>query len=234
MKGHRMNKLWIGGVALLIAAHTAYAQDATKILQEVTKRFNAAKTVKGTIVMSAVAQGKPQSATISMIAKRPNLMSANMSSPASPMGAMRIVCDGKSMYVYMQKMNQYATQPAPSDFSKLMAMSGMDLSKLGDTSKATYKLIRKTTRNGKPVFEIQATPKNPTQQQKGSKTTLFIGQNDYIPVAVVASGPQNNGTITFKNFTYNAPVSASLFKWVPPKGAKLMQTGGGPGGGMRK
>lgn len=228
--------MMLGGLLLTAMPLCAQAQDAKAVMEKATNAMKSAKTYQATMVMT-MTMGKMGTMSMTMDTKMiPNKKMAMTYSGASGTGqmgqgaafvkGMRMVDDGKNMFMYMPAMKSYSKRP-----STMATMGSQDpvsmLTKMG----GSYKMLPASSVNGKPAYAIQVN----SPQMNGGKMIVFVDKatNRVSQVKMNMQNPQAGAmliTATVKNDKINEPIADSVFSFTPPPGAKEMEMPAGAGG----
>lgn len=253
-----------GRVAVLcavaaLAAGSASAQDGKAILKKMSSTMQetvaGASTYQSTMLMTT-SMGQMGSMTarmeIKMLPKRKMAMDMNpvgagtgMMAMGAAMAQMKMVDDGKNMWMYMVKMKQYMKQPSQvAKQTSPYGMSGMGMGINPSQMNGDAKLIGTENVAGKPAWVLQVSNFMPKGAKAGqnAKLVLYVDKASYhmkqmkmsmqIPVGQGQPPQQMNVTMVVEREVLNAPIPASTFVFAPPAGASEMK-GGMPGMGGR-
>lgn len=232
----------------IFAMPAAAGPTAAEILKRVQALADGAKTYQATIIVNTNA-GKQGTMSLRLDIKTSgNKGSLATSLVGQPIGelarravvsSMQIVDDGQSTWLYNAGAKTYARRPSNSGKNARSAIN--DMAKL--TKDSTLTLAAPERIGGKRVYVIQAIPKKAGLNQP-EKETLYIEQDTFhLRQKRVITRTRSGGTegptrvlttMLVQNERFNAPIPDSAFRFVPPAGAKEMETGGMMGGsGMR-
>jgi outer membrane lipoprotein-sorting protein len=232
------------GAALLSGL---FAQDAKALLKQSQQKYRQMQSMEATIELKAEMNQGGKTSQIqqkaSLVMQRPNKL-ALKSSGNMPFATQEVYSDGKELTIYMPAMKQYIKRPAPPNFegpnAMLLGQLGMLLGfadeNLDDpNSKAKYAVKGKKTIAGKTTHIVEVTER---QGNNTSVIRLYVGEQDkliyrlemdqkgQIPAGQQGQPPMHvamkvEADIRYASF--NKPISASRFKFTPPKDAKPMQ-----------
>lgn len=133
----------------LFSVTTTQAQDAKKIMQEVSNKYGKLKSLKGDFVLKYTsASGKGGEAVKGNLALKGAKYKVTLK-------GQEIITDAKSIWTYNKSNNEVQIDKynANSSFSPTKLFSG------SYEKEYNYKLAGETTFNGKPSYSIELTPK---------------------------------------------------------------------------
>ncbi|MEP6757152.1 MAG: hypothetical protein ABJA67_16730 [Chthonomonadales bacterium] len=243
MKSTYVESTTIIGMALLAVSSTVYAQTPQEIITRNQAVMKGAKTYQAVMSMTQNmgAQGSMMLNVEAKIAGKKSMMKISPTGQATGLMAMgaamanvEVYNDGTKMITYMKSLNTYSEQPSkagsstPFDFTKsLTANSG-----------SKWKLNGVVKVNGKDAFSLSLSM--PAGKTGSTQTTnVFIAKSNYhllkmTTVSKINAGPQGPmsmaSELLVKSEKLNDPLSDSVFKFVPPSGAKLQSMKGMMGG----
>jgi outer membrane lipoprotein-sorting protein len=217
-----------GGLLLInsFMVSAAQAQDAKTVITKTNAVYKNLKSLQASFETSITAAGKGngimqtdikvipgQKANINVhpIGKGSGVVGTQLAG-----GTMHIVDDGSATYMYIAQKNQYMKGPHnPNAFQGVTAQYGLPYAGM-TVSPSEYKLLAPSTVDGKPVFVLEYIPAKAAGKIKIDiaidKATYRIKQSKIIQ-------PSGSLSTLVKNEVLNAPLSASLFTFTPPKGA---------------
>ncbi len=223
----------LGVLCLPGAAHAGDAQ-ATAVLKKMQALYQTAKTYKGTT--RGTQSGKGPDGKVSSLTttqeiryKSPNRFLIKLSFSGGTGQAAQVngttqtvACDGKTIYQYSSKLNQYRKQPAPPTIQR-----PGPLSINFDSIVADAKMLPSTSVGGRPAFVIQAErpmppnvpPDKAAQIKPLLKFNILVDKSTYYLLRIC--GPKGENATDFTDQAINAALPDSAFAFVPPAGAKL-------------
>jgi outer membrane lipoprotein-sorting protein/peroxiredoxin len=236
MSGVRVG--WLGGLAVLAAtlagggpARTDEAADA--LLGQMRAALARVKTLQADLEVTAGEQKYAGSVAL----QRPNLARVELKGYATEL----VVSDGKKLFSYMPRQNQYREDDAAADganinLSSLPSLRGFFTPAANPTVPAgATATVAKETLDGTPydVITVQGKPQElrlnapaaagqPAQPRTVALTITnryYVGADRLVHRLVTSTriGDRDTPrTITLKNVRVDAPVAAGLFAWAPP------------------
>lgn len=234
---------------MAVAAVGAAQQDAKAFLKQVQQKYRDAKSwemkIDITVESSFGGNSQKQQSSSTIAMQRPNLVAAKVSASGF-MPAREIYSDGKTVYLYAPSAKQYMKQPAPPDFKganvgllgdagMLIALLEQDIDAMGQDVKVQFRGTQ--TIGGKQTRVVEVT------ERRGNSTSnlkLYVGTQDRLVYRVEWNQtvrPQQQGqgggqarqslsmkaTANIRYISFDKPISASRFRFTPPKDAKEIQ-----------
>ena len=133
----------------LFSVTAVQAQDAKKIMQDVSSKYGKLKSLKGDFVLKyTTASGKANESVKGNLALKGSKYKVTLK-------GQEIITDAKSIWTYNKSANEVQIDKynANSSFSPARLFSG------SYDKEYNYKLAGETTYNGKPSYTIELTPK---------------------------------------------------------------------------
>jgi outer membrane lipoprotein carrier protein len=128
-----------------------------------------------------------------------------------------IVADGQTLWLHDKDLNQVSQRKQAKVLGSTPAAliaSSPDL----DTLKRDFELQALPDSNG--LQWVQATPR----QKEGQLTNMKVGfRGDQLAALEILDSFGQRSVLTFNNMQLNASVNADAFRFVPPKGADVVQ-----------
>ncbi len=230
------------------AAQAMAAPDANAILKKAQESMLSLNTYQATMLMTMDMGQMGSMAMNSDLKMKPkqNKFAMKMSPTGAPTGQMAmaaqmmnmtIVADGKNMYMYMPAMKGYRKGPIDK---RMMNPGSMAFQQAG---KGKPKYIRTENVSGKPAHVLQVIPDPRTIGGAKGDMLLFLdaATSRFRQMTMKMSAPGGSAgqpgmtqtmKLLVKNEVVNAPIPDSVFRFVPPPGAKEMKGGPGGMGGM--
>jgi outer membrane lipoprotein-sorting protein len=158
----------------------------------------------------------------------------------SSSGQQLIVCDGKSVYVYLSQLKGYYKRPAPAavPLGALLAQAGIGVP---NRPIPGAKLGAPKTVDGHAAYQISFTrdaSKLPANLPAPQKTLLMepivitVDKANYQVLSIKQGTQIGHASLIVDRQKVNGTLSASSFVFTPPAGAKELQTPTPPVGGM--
>ncbi|MBC8087565.1 MAG: outer membrane lipoprotein carrier protein LolA [Phycisphaerae bacterium] len=194
------------------AADVAYdrAARAYKSFTSIDAQFEQ-KTTNPILGKTATSRGR-------FVQQKPNLVSITFTDPVGD----RIVGDGKYLWVFLPSStpNQVLRLPANSESAVIVNLLGQLL----DAPRQSFVISggESVSLDGvatKKVLLVSRTPNSAPFQ----RATLWIDDKDSRPIRVQIIDPQGiDRTFNMSTWTVNTTLPKDLFKFSPPKGAKVI------------
>ena len=152
------------------------------------------------------------------VQQKPNLVSITFSDPAGD----RIVGDGKSVWVYLPSStpNQVMKLPAKSESAVIFNLLGQLL----DAPRQSFVISggEATSVEGVATKKVTLVPRVPNSTPF-QRATLWIDDKDARPIRVQIIDPQGiDRTLSMTTWAVNTALPKDMFKFTPPKGAKIV------------
>ncbi|MER3474452.1 MAG: hypothetical protein C4335_10565 [Armatimonadota bacterium] len=234
--------------AVLLASAPGHAQDAQAILNKVASAYKNAKTYQAQASINQTIQvgnqQQRQSGTIITKYKAPNKLVTIVQGMQQN---LHIYSDGKTLYIYSPKENQYMKGAAPASFAQqqgIGAVGGGDPTQIGLQLQSMFgtgaKKLPDRKVGGKPAFVIQSSKSGSSPDGQGTfqmTATALIDKASYLLKQLTLNGTRTSGTqkvvqnvtIVFASQQINPNLPDSAFVFKPPAGAKELQRQGAPG-----
>ena len=236
-----------------VAVQAIAAPDPNVILKKAQDAVLSLNSYQATYIMSMDAgqNGSMAVSTTYKLKPKHNKMTMRMAPAGTPTGQMAmmagmlnmmIIADGKNMYMFSPAAPAQGYRKGPIDKRMLNPASmAFQQAKVG-----TPKYLRTQNVNGKPAHVIEIVPNAKVMQGASGSMLLFFdtASNRFQKMTMNMSqgatprpgAPQSmRMNILVKNEVVNAPIADSVFRFVPPPGAKEIKAGAGgmgPMGGM--
>ena len=251
MNGWKPSLMLLPIAACLISATTPVSQPGVELLRRAASNYRAAATfwIEGDIEATARAGDKQQSTNASFVVAlgENNRLHDELNHPQA--GVTR-VSDGKQTWLYMTSTNQYARKDGADviDLDKPLANGGMlpvlvqHLRGLATDVQTAKVLPDETVRfEGKDrrcsVVEVTYKPAvGAAEGTPGAHRTFWLDrERDFVLKQKTESSTkgadgtaiQQTETFLYSKISLNQAIDASLFTFVPPSGAKLVEQFGG-------
>ncbi|HSV74772.1 MAG TPA: hypothetical protein VLH79_13520 [Chthonomonadales bacterium] len=178
------------------------------------------------------------------IVTTPSDKSTGMFAMAAAQGAMQMVDDGKTLWIYQPALKQYMKQPsqiATMGPGALRNLPGVGNQLDEETLKNSRVVVTGTrTVQGRPAHVVQVTPNRPARGVQSMTLLIDRATHRLRGITTVANQPVAQGQppqrmtvqITFRNERVGAAIPASVFRFTPPPGSTEVQmpAQGRPGG----
>ncbi|MCB9263126.1 MAG: outer membrane lipoprotein carrier protein LolA [Flavobacteriales bacterium] len=195
-------------VVFLASITTLIAQDATatKILDGVSKTYQAYKTIKAGFTIK-VQNGQNNSAisesgTLYLKAKKFKI----------ELSDQEIYCDGKTMWTYLKDENECQITDYDANAQEINPADIFTIYKTGFLSKYTGEEIS----GGKKVQKIELTPTNKNKPYFKVKLDIEKASNKIMKMSVLNKNGINS-TYNVTSFTPNLEMADAVFKFDPRK-----------------
>jgi outer membrane lipoprotein carrier protein len=199
-------------VVLLAGCVLAFGQDPTKTLKGIEERYNNSKTLRVNFAEVLISRGVrhlPQTGALYL--RKPGQMRWEYTSPAGDL----FISDGKFTYEYTAKTNSYE-QKKLKEGDDMRGPLAFLLGKLDfDRDFGQYK-------TGDADGAITAVPKS--DKLEFSEVTLVPGPDFSIKKLSIKGQDGSVIQYTFESEQKNPPMSDSLFKFVKPPGAVIVDS----------
>ena len=213
-----MNKtIGLASILLFLTICTAHAQTPKEILAKSEAVYKSAKTYQAEYtqkmdnnLFNMNTLGKIQSQGVKY---RLEITTKNKTVTTK----QTMVCDGKTVTVYMPAINGYAQTSFKNG-----AASGQStpLLRIKGAMNSTLKKLPDATIDGIPVYAIESGFN--TLGKKG-ETTLFIDKKSYHLKRAVNLIEDTKFVETYLKETFNVPISPKVFVFTPPPGSKPLK-----------
>lgn len=222
-----LTALLIGGFA---PKHATAAPTAEEIMSRANKRVQSAKTYTATWEMrTRLGEMSPalQTMRVERIPGRKSRITIRET-------GIQMVDDGKVLYLYSSKLNQYTRRP-----SRILADGAGPIGASGTSSQQRYKLEGTTTIRGMRCFTIRIAPRKLPPGVIAPDVRAYVDTSGYRLVRTVSTVQRPGSdaaplpltqTIDIISETMNAPIDEAIFRFSPPRGATQAQ----PQAGARK
>jgi outer membrane lipoprotein carrier protein len=215
MKNIFIKKIILPAVAALtIFPALSFAQEASEIVSKLQKKYESISSIKAEFTQEVTSKGMPAMKSEGKVwLKKPGKMRWEYKKPAKDL----IVSDGKTIWLFQPDLNQVIERAASTAAASSMAtdfLSGIGILekefevKLSEVEAANHVLIL-----------------TPRQEQPGlSKLILEVNKENFIVEKTVITDHFGNQTaVAFDGVKLNASMKDSLFRYAPPKGAKVVR-----------
>jgi outer membrane lipoprotein carrier protein len=208
--------------ALLIGALVAplHAQSADALLERARARFSVARTARATFEQRIAnpLTGKTLLSKGTFVQRKPSRLAVTFTDPPGD----RIVADGKWIWLYLPSTNpgQVLKLPAGESGTGGVDVAAMILSAPARAVIATE--AGSATVAGRATRAVLLTPR-PGSELPYQKATVWLDASDATVRQVAITDEQGvERTVTILQWSPNAAVADSAFRFVPPKGAKVV------------
>ena len=186
---------------------------ADEIAKTMEEKYDSINDMSCKMVMTMNVQGNSETVSYDYKYKKPNKYYMDCDNST-------IVSDGKTMYVYDKKQNTYMKMDAPpqqrGDYGALIKnmFDLYDIEYVGDEKVS-----------GIDCYVLKLTPKNKTGSMAVNMGALkmWVDKEFWQPLKIEMKGDGFSSIIEYQNVKYNAGLSDDVFKFTPPKDAKLIE-----------
>jgi len=216
-------------LACLLAADAAPAPAATpaqptpdlkSVLERMQKRYDQAKDFRARFTQDyrRAVVGRTTHSTGKLAFKKPGRMRWDYDAPEPRM----FLASGQVMWLYEPTEKQAFKQDVRTSQLPAALAFLMGKGKLVDEFEVSFAKEAKAGRPGD--FRLALSPKKP---QSTYKSILFVvDPNEFlVRESVLVDAQGNTNHFTFDGLDVNGKVSDSLFKWTPPAGVRVVDTG---------
>jgi outer membrane lipoprotein carrier protein len=211
-------------VALAVGAipSAAKAQSADAVIDRAVAAYSRLSSMRAgfTQTLTNPLTGSTQTTSGTILRKKPNLLSINFDS------GDRVVADGSTLWVYLPSSTpgQVMRMPAKGASADAMDPAGEFLD--SPRTRFTVTSSGTATLGGRPTHAVTLVPKRQNPNFTSAKVWIDDADSSIRQFDIeTANGLKRHVVIT--SFTANPALSGSSFRFVPPKGAKIVdQTSG--------
>ena len=188
---------------------------ADEIAKTMEEKYDSINDMSCKMVMTMNVQGNSKTVSYDYKYKKPNKYYMDCDNST-------IVSDGKTMYVYDKKQNTYMKIDAPpqqnGDYGALIK----DMFDLYDIEYAGNEKVSDIE-----CCVLKLTPKNKTGSMvvNAGALKMWVDKEYWQPLKIEMNGDGFSSTIEYQNVKYNTGLSDDVFKFTPPKDAKLIENG---------
>jgi outer membrane lipoprotein-sorting protein len=188
---------------------------ADEIAKKMEEKYDSINDMSCKMVMTMNVQGNFETISYDYKYKKPNKY--YMESDDSI-----IVSDGNTMYVYDKKQNTYMKIDAPP---KQKGDYGALIKNMFDLYDIEYVGDEKVS--DRDCYVLKLNPKNKTGSivVSGGALKMWVDKEYWQPLKIEMNGDGFSSTIEYQNVKYNVGLSDDVFKFTPPKDAKLIENG---------
>jgi outer membrane lipoprotein carrier protein len=213
MRNTLIKKFILTAAALTIFPALSFAQEAPEIVSKLQEKYESINSIKADFTQEVTSKGMPAMKSEGKVwLKKPGKMRWEYKKPAKDL----IVSDGKTIWLFQPDLNQVIEKKTPAAAS---SMATDFLSGIGSVEKEfDVKLSDVEAINHVLIL-------TPRQEQPGlSKLILEVDKKDFIVEKTIITDHFGNQTaVTFDGVKLNASMKDSLFRYAPPKGAKVVR-----------
>lgn len=199
--------------ALTIFPALAFAQEASEIVSKLQKKYESIDSIKADFTQEVTSKGMPAMKSEGKVwLRKPGKMRWEYKKPARDL----IVSDGKTIWLFQPDLNQVIERKASTAAS---SMATDFLSGIGSLEKEfDVKLSEVEAINHVLIL-------TPRQEQPGlSKLILEVDkEKSIVEKTIITDHFGNQTSVAFDNVKLNASIKDSLFRYAPPKGAKVVR-----------
>ena len=197
---------------LAVAAHAGALESLENFVRNAkTGRADFTQVITAPAREGQVARTKSSSGTFEV--QRPNRFRFEYRKPFE----QTIVADGQTLWLHDKDLNQVSQRKQAKVLGQTPAAliaASPDL----ETLKRDFELQPLPDANG--MQWLQATPR----QKEGQLTSMKVGfRGEQLAALEILDSFGQRSVLTFNNMQLNAPLSADAFRFVPPKGADVVQ-----------
>ncbi|MGZ3331685.1 MAG: LolA family protein [Gemmatimonadaceae bacterium] len=214
-------------VALVAAAlaaipSAAHAQSADAVIDRAVAAYSRLNTMRAgfTQTLTNPLTGSTQTTSGVILRKKPNLLSIDFDS------GDRVAADGSTLWVYLQSSTpgQVMRMPAKGASAGAMDPAGEFL----DSPRTRFTLTSSgtATLGGRPTHAVTLVPKRENPNFTSAKVWIDDADSSIRQFDLeTANGLKRHVVIT--SFMANPAISRASFRFVPPKGAKIVDRASG-------
>jgi outer membrane lipoprotein carrier protein len=209
-------------VTLGAAPSAARAQSADAVIDRAVAAYSLLNTMRAgfTQTLTNPLTGSTQTTSGTILRKKPNLLSITFDS------GDRVAADGSTLWVYLPSSTpgQVMRMPAKGASAGAMDPAGEFLD--SPRTRFTVTSSGTATLGGRPTHAVTLVPKRQNPNFTSAKVWIDDADSSIRQFDIeTANGLKRHVVIT--SFTANPAISRASFRFVPPKGAKIVdQTSG--------
>jgi len=223
-----MRKLTYFASAAVVAAalaaipSAARAQSATAVMDRAVAAYSLLNSMRAgfTQTLTNPLTGSTQTTSGVILRKKPNFLSINFDS------GDRIAADGSALWVYLPSSTpgQVMRMPAKGSSADAIDPAGEFLD--SPRTRFTVTSSGTATLGGRPTHAVTLVPKRPNPNFTSAKVWIDDADSSIRQFDIeTANGLKRHVVIT--SFTANPALSRASFRFVPPKGAKVIDQAAG-------
>jgi outer membrane lipoprotein carrier protein len=204
---------------LLVPIAAAAAPDLPKLLKNIEKRYNGARTIEVQFVETYKAQGRTRTEAGDLYLRKPGKMRWQYSNPAGKL----FVSDGKDVYFFSPETNR-AEKMKLKETEDMRAPMAFLLGRLDfDKDFGEYR----TKPEGSGV-SITAIPKSDKMAYR--EVTFVVAPDSHIERLIVTGQDSSVLDFSFSGEKVNPPINDQTFRFQLPKGAEFVDSSEEPQG----
>src|SRR5712671_1261152 len=218
-----MRKLtYIAAIAFAAAPVGSYAQNADAVIDRAVAAYSLLNSMRAgfTQTLTNPLTGSTQTTSGVILRKKPNFLSINFDS------GDRIAADGSALWVYLPSSTpgQVMRMPAKGSSADAIDPAGEFLD--SPRTRFTVTSSGTATLGGRPTHAVTLVPKRPNPNFTSAKVWIDDADSSIRQFDIeTANGLRRHVVIT--SFTANPSLSRASFRFVVPKGAKIVDQAAG-------
>jgi len=196
-------------IGVFFAGCTQQEINADEIAKKMQEKYESMKSMEADVVVTTNIYGQAMTKQYKYAFEKPNKVYVEDDNKL-------IVCDGKAYYVYDKKKNQYTKMEISGELNN---MFNPDYGEVVKTmlEKFNVSYLGEKEYDGRKCYVLELTSKeNPKEKIK-----MYVDEEYWQPLKIEMNGI----TVEYKNAKFNVDIPDDKFKFVPPKGAKLVSSG---------
>ncbi|MEO2117910.1 MAG: DUF4367 domain-containing protein [Methanocaldococcus sp.] len=182
------------------------ANDIAKKMQE---KYESMKSMEADVVITTNIYGQTMTKQYKYAFEKPNKVYVEDDNKL-------MVCDGKAYYIYDKKKNQYTKMEIKGELNNIFSPNYGEVIKTM-LEKFNVSYLGEKNYDGRKCYVLELISK---ENQK-EKIKMYVDEEYWQPLKIEMNGI----TIEYKNAKFNVDIPDDKFKFVPPKGAKLISSG---------
>ncbi len=196
-------------IGVFFAGCTQQEINADEIAKKMQEKYESMKSMEADVVVTTNIYGQAMTKQYKYAFEKPNKVYVEDDNKL-------MVCDGKVYYVYDKKKNQYIKMEISGELNN---MFNPDYGEVVKTmlEKFNVSYLGEKEYDGRKCYVLESTSKeNPKEKIK-----MYVDEEYWQPLKIEMNGI----TVEYKNAKFNVDIPDDKFKFVPPKGAKLVSSG---------
>jgi outer membrane lipoprotein-sorting protein len=188
-----------------------------QIAKKMEEKYNSIEDMSGKMVMTIDVQGKSETMYYNYKYKKPNKY-------VYENDEILMISDGKTMYVYNKKQNQYTkTDVFPQDDvdyygSVIKTKIVKDMLNIYD-----IELLGSEKVSDKDCYILKLTSKNKTGVAAPKNMKIWVDKEYWQPLKIEMSEDEFKIVVEYRDVKFNTGISDDEFKFTPPKDAKSLK-----------
>ena len=214
-------------VALVAAAlaaipSAAHAQSADAVIDRAVAAYSRLNTMRAgfTQTLTNPLTGTTQTTSGTILRKKPNLLSIDFES------GDRVAADGSTLWVYLPSSTPGQVMRMPANGASAGAMDPAGEFLESPRTRFTVTSSGTATLGGRPTHAVTLVPKRQNPNFTSAKVWIDDADSSIRQFDIeTANGLKRHVVIT--SFTANPAISRASFRFVPPKGARIVDQASG-------